>query len=168
MNAEVQPRQDVYSHERASLREHLEILAGRSTFREPAAGGSARWDSMPYEHTLSAALGMARSKDRRDDDPGPDILESLIYRRVVRGEFIIRCLVAALVDMSAVCARADPRLIRRLCIVTLMTCVDGIDRPAPALGKAQAGQWAKGSALAEILIWASAGQTLRRAADALG
>src|SRR5690348_12928939 len=111
----------IYSHERAGLIERLAVLAGQTTWREPVGsfGNGMRPDTVPQAHTLAAAMSYAQRRIpevedlrrvvmRRDaTDIGPDVLECLVYQRVVNGHRIRVQLVRALRDMSKRLARAD-------------------------------------------------------------
>lgn len=165
MNVETKIEADIYSHERATLREHLEVLNGRTTWREPDAGHSTVPRSVPYEHTLAAALAWARDHEAAGDDVGPDILESLVYRRRINTDRVCDALVKALRDISARLNRVDDRVLRRAAFVVFSECVTGMDASRPK-GMRQV-DWSVASALAIRLIWASAGQTIRRAAESL-
>lgn len=166
MSAVASQPTDIYSHERASLREHLEQLNGRTTWREPHGSPGTRSDTVPHEHTLAAALAFARDTSTANDDVGPDILECLIYRRPVHVDRIVTAMVRAVTDMSGILAKADQGAVRQLCQAMLRECVTGVEAERPN-GMRQK-EWIKGSTLASMLIWASAGQTIKRAAERLG
>lgn len=165
MNTEIANQADIYSHERASLREHLEVLNGRTTWREPDTGHSTVPQTIPYEHTLASALSWARDHLAARDDVGPDILESLVYRRVTNADRIVSALVVATRDMSAKMKRVDVHVLRRAAFAVLSECATGIERDRPN-GMRQA-DWVPASALMIRLVWASAGQTIRRAGESL-
>lgn len=158
---------DIYSHERATLREQLDVLNGRTTWREPHSGhgGGFRADSTPHEHTLAAALAFARDRSGPGRDIGPDILESLVYRRVIREREIVYALVRAMADMSSVVALADRGHVRDAAVEVVRECVTGAQAERP--GRVAPKVWLAVSTLGVRLLWASAGQTLRAAGEAL-
>lgn len=164
MQAEAEVVQiDIYSDERASLREKLDILNGRSTWREPRTHGGSRMDNTPHEHNLAAAMAYARKCN--PNDIGPDILECLIYRRIVHGGEIATQLVRALADMSARLARTDRQVLRLAACAVIHECATGeeIERPKGVPKDI----WVAASALGIRLLWASAGATLRNTAEKL-
>lgn len=170
---------DIYSHERASLVERLCVLAGQTTWREPAGGfgQGLRPDTVPHAHTLAAGLSYARRRlpdvdemrrfvMRADpSDIGPDVLECLIYRRVVHGVRIRLQLVRALRDMSGKLARAKEDHIRACALPIIRECATGVEELKPA--EVPTHVWVPASALGIRLLWASAGQTLRELAEKL-
>lgn len=163
MNAEVAPSIDIFSTERAGLCEHLECLNGRTTWREPHTYGSrgSRIDNTPHEHSLEAAISYARRCN--PNDIGPDILESLVFRRIVHGLEIRTQLVRALRDMSRIVARADILQVRDACAVVIAESVTGLEADRPKGVKEDA--WKVISTLGVRLLWASAAATIRRTAE---
>lgn len=160
MNAEVATETDIFSHERARLEEQLHALNGGSTWREPGSHGT-RTDKVPYLHTLAAELSFARRCN--PNDIGPDIVESLIYRRIVHGVEIRTQLVRALRDMSAKLARADILQLRAAAMAVIVECVSGREAEQPEGVRKEV--WIAASALGVRLLWASAGATLRTAGE---
>jgi len=179
MNVAAPAQQDIYSHERATLIERLGVLAGQTTWREPQGGfgQGLRPDTVPHAHTLAAGLSYARRRlpdvdemrrfvMRADSsDIGPDILECLIYQRVVHGIRIRLQLVRALRDMSGKLARAKEDHVRACCLPIIRECATGIEESKPA--EVPTHVWVPASALCIRLLWASAGQTLRELAEKL-
>lgn len=175
----VEAQRDIYSTERAGLVERLCILAGQTTWREPVGGfGSGlRPDTVPYAHTLAAGLSYARRRIpevqemrhvvmRKDPtDIGPDVLECLIYQRVVHGMSIRLQLVRALRDMSGKLARAKVDHVRACGLPIIQECATGVEAVKPEA--VPTAVWIPASALGIRLLWASAGQTLRDLADKL-
>lgn len=179
MNVAVQAQQDIYSTERAGLIERLCVLAGQTTWREPAGGfgQGLRPDTVPHAHTLAAGLSYARRRlpavdemrhlvMRADStDIGPDVLECLIYKRVVNGMRIRIQLVRALRDMSGKLARAKEDHVRACGLPIIRECATGVEEEKPA--EVPSAVWVPASALGIRLLWASAGQTLHALAEKL-
>lgn len=179
MNVAVQPQQqDIYSAERAGLMERLCVLAGQTTWREPVGSfGGLRPDTVPHAHTLAAGLAYARRRlpevqeMRRvvmrvdPTDIGPDVLECLIYRRVVNGWRIRTQLVLALRDMSAKLARSKVEHVRACGLPIIRECATGIEETKP--DGVPAHIWVPASALGIRLLWAAAGEALRATAEKL-
>lgn len=178
MNVAVQSQQDIYSTERAGLIERLCVLAGQTTWREPVGSfGGLRADTVPHVHTLAAGLSYARRRlppvdemhrfvVRADPtDIGPDVLECLIYKRVVNGLRIRIQLVRALRDMSGKLARAKEDHIRACGLPIIRECATGVEEEKPA--EVPPAIWIPASALGIRLLWASAGQTLHALAEKL-
>jgi hypothetical protein len=170
---------DIYSHERAGLIERLCVLAGQSTWREPvgSSGGGLRPDTVPQAHTLAAGLSYARHRIPDADtlhglvmradptDIGPDVLECLVYRRVVHGSRIRIQLVRALRDMSRTLAQADEDHVHKCALPIVRECATGVEADKPFGVPAKV--WLPASALGIRLLWASAGETLRALAEKL-
>lgn len=178
MKVAIQAQGDIYSAERAGLMERLCVLAGQTTWREPVGSfGGLRPDTVPHAHTLAAGLSYARRRlpDIEDmrrfvmradpTDIGPDVLECLIYKRVVNGIRIRIQLVRALRDMSGKLARAKEDHVRACGLPIIRECATGIEEPKPA--EVPTAIWVPASALGIRLLWASAGQTLRAVAEKL-
>lgn len=168
---------DIYSHERAGLMERLCVLAGQSTYREPMGSFTSPQGGVPHAHALAAGLSYAQRRlpevqdmrrvvMRRDPtDIGPDVVECLVYRRVVNGLRIRAQLVRALRDMSGKLARAKENHVRACCLPIIRECATGMEEPRPA--EVPPGVWIPASALGIRLLWASAGETLRALAEKL-
>lgn len=171
---------DIYSHERAALIERLCILAGQTTWREPMGSFAQglRPDTVPQAHTLAAGLAYARRRLPAVDelhrlvmrvdptDIGPDVLECLVYQRVINGLQIRRQLVKALRDMSKKLARAKDAHLMACALPIIRECATGIEAERPDTVPSHV--WVPASALGIRLLWASAGQTLRALAEKLG
>lgn len=164
----VAERTDIYSHERAGLFERLHALAGAgTTWREPVGSFATgfRADTVPREHTLAAALAFARDHSGPARDIGPDVLESLVLKRVVDMDRMASELMRALVDMSHTLAMVDRSILRRAATRILTECATGTEAERPKGMKAN--HWNAASSLGIRLLWASAGETLRAATEAL-
>lgn len=168
---------DIYSHERAGLMERLCVLAGVTTYREPVGSFTAPTGGVPHAHTLAAGLSYARRRVpdvdtlhqlvmRQDPtDIGPDVLECLIYQRVVHGWRIRTQLVVALRDMSSKLARAKIEHVRACCLPIIRECSTGIEECKPEDVPERI--WIPASSLGIRLLWASAGETLRALGEKL-
>lgn len=68
---------DVWSHERATFRERIARLAGRTSWREPVAGYTNKAGELGEDQAIAMALAFARD---RDDplDIGPEVAYCLI------------------------------------------------------------------------------------------
>lgn len=178
--AENAPQVDVHSAERAMLIEKLCVLAGQTTWREPVGSFAEghRPDTVPQAHTMAAGLAYARRRIPDVDemrrivmrvdptDIGPDVLECLVYQRVVNGQRIRMQLTRALRDMSSKLAKADEDHVWKATAPILRECATGVEAGKPFGVPKEV--WNPASSLGIMLLWASAGQTLRALAEKLG
>lgn len=171
MNA-AQPAQfDTYSTDRGSLIERMAILAGKTSWREPAQGSSTvTADRVPWEHVLASATVWLREHRLCQDDVTGEILHALAIMDMPR-PIENRCVAAlakALADMSAMCARMSvqqPGLLDACTRVVLRKCVTGADLPYPP--RATRSMVGFFDAFGATLVWRQATEGLRRAAKVL-
>lgn len=174
---------DIYAVERNALLERWDrALMGLPARRDPREGsGSTVPRMLTPAHDAAAEIAFARRRIMDEmgrlvpsaDDPGPEITECLIYRRVVSEGRIVRLMVRTLRDMSSLLTRAPYSRVHEIAEAMLRAVTHGREERMPETWTAgtqkeikQAEKvWKAGSALAVTLLWASASQTARRAAE---
>lgn len=94
-----------FDRSRSPFRERVMALAGHSTYREPAAPGTAQ-RAVPADHVIAAALAFGR-RDR--DDVGPDVAVDIATGRPGHWRAVCLWLGRQLAgDRSAACVRLRP------------------------------------------------------------
>jgi hypothetical protein len=95
---------EIYTHEKATFRERIAALAGRSTWREPMEGHSTDPAKMT-DQDVAAALAYAR---QGPDDIGPDIAYCMICGSDWHRARIVRLLAEALASSGHAWRGARP------------------------------------------------------------